>query len=453
MIRKSLIDDITAILLLSPLFFSSLILTKTPFEFYISYVPMLLYLPFFTVRYGINKAVVIILSLLLFFGMMDVIDGDNTFASLIKIWINIAMSSIYFYQLFKYYDLDIQRLMRLYMKGAFFVSIIGLVQVASYVVGFRPGYDYSSFFNKWGLSFGGVIGFRLNSIYAEPSYFGSAIAPAFFISAYNLIFNKNIFFDRKRGLVIMVAYLFTFSTMAFIGIFVTLMLFLLNYGVIRYSLFAVPVIIAAYFYTYNNVDDFRFRIDGLRDLASGSAVSAFEVHGSSFVLYNNFTVMLNNLKENPLTGSGLGSHQFAFDEYSLVREFGGIYEFNKLDANSMLIRILSETGLFGLVLTAMFIYRFFVRKEPNNENESFWVISNAALLIIILQLARQGNYTFNGFFFFVWLYYFTYIRHKDDLAEKAESEETTEPEEEDRVIPVLPPGIDNLPGAGRSSPR
>jgi hypothetical protein len=37
-----------------------------------------------------------------------------------------------------------------------------------------------------------------------------------------------------------------------------------------------------------------------------------------------------------------------------------------------------------------------------------WLISNAVLVVILLQLIRQGNYTFGGFMAYMWLYYYAY---------------------------------------------
>jgi hypothetical protein len=148
------------------------------------------------------------------------------------------------------------------------------------------------------------------------------------------------------------------------------------------------------------------RVDGITALFSGQTYSAFDVHGSSFVFYNNYTVTKQNLIQNPLFGSGLGSHQHAYEKYSLVKDFGGIYDFNSQDANSMLLRIVSETGITGLILTLFFIIRNFRKRDESETADFGWVLSSACLVIIVLQLLRQGNYTYNGFFFFVWMYYF-----------------------------------------------
>lgn len=399
-------ENITGYVLLSPLYLSSYILFKTPFEFYLSYLPIILLLPFFTVKFGVPKALVGILAVFLLTSFFGIVKGQNEVSDLMKIWINISVSALYFYHILNYFNLDVIKLFKLYLNIAFFISLLGIIQVFSYSAGLVDFYTFFGIFNKWGVSEGGIFGIRLNSIYSEPSYFGSAIGPAFFIAIFNVVSKPPIFLSKVKSAIIIVAYFLTFSTVSYLGIFLIFILILLNFGLLRYILFAIPVLIGSYYYLYNNVTEFKIRIDGITSLASGQTVSAFDVHGSSFVLYNNYTIAKQNILRNPLFGSGLGSHQHAYQEFSLVKDFGGIYDFNSQDANSMLLRIASETGLLGLSLVVFFITTFFLKRNEDDKNEIYWMLSSACLVIIFLQLLRQGNYTYNGFFFFVWMYYF-----------------------------------------------
>jgi hypothetical protein len=294
------------------------------------------------------------------------------------------------------------------MKGAYIVAVIGLVQVLSYVIGFKFGYDYTWVLNKWGVIQGGLLGIRLNSVFSEPSYYGISIAPAFFVACYNMMMKgKQDFLKPWQYVIIIISYFLTFSSVAYLGIFVTLLLFLINFGFARYVFIVLPLIIGLYTYLYQNINEFSSRIDGLQELFIGEEKNSFNVHGSSFVLYNNYTIATENFLENPLWGTGLGSHQIAYDRYSVVKEFGGIYEFNRSDANSMGLRIMSETGLIGIIFMLFVIFKFYIFKwRSRDERGELWVLSNAALVVILLQLLRQGNYTYNGFFFYMWLYYY-----------------------------------------------
>jgi hypothetical protein len=385
-------------------------------------------------------------------GMMNILIGNDTFGNFFKIFVNLAVNILFYRYVMEYYDYDVNKIFRMYMAGSYFVCILGLIQVASYIIHFTPGYNWRLFLplNKWNFHIGGLFGIRLNSTFTEPAYFGSSIAPAFFIALYELFFRREIFLTRTKCIVIIAAYLLTFSSLAYIGIFVTVLLFALNYGAIRYFFFAVPVAVIMFAVAYTNVKDFRVRIDGMRalflegivekelsgNMSKGARLLKVsrvltKIHGSSFVLYNNTHVAIENFKQNPIFGSGLGSHEIAFEKYNLNYMLGGIYDFNAPDANSMFLRILSEVGLMGVIFIFMFIVKFFVSKNvAYEEDETYWLISNAILVIIITQLMRQGNYTFNGFIFLAYMYYYnrlnynTYIekKHKEEREEREKKE-------------------------------
>jgi hypothetical protein len=434
------------------LFFNGIVLfpKQLPFEFYITYIPIIVLLFFFIAKYRFPRELLYLLVPLILAGIMNVLLDNDTFGNFFKIFVNLAVNIIFYRYVMEYYDFDVNKMFRMYLAGSYFVCILGLIQVASFIIHFEPGYNWRTFLplNKWNFHVGGLFGIRLNSTFTEPAYFGSSIAPAFFIALYELFFKREVFLTRTKCIVIIAAYLLTFSSLAYIGIFVTVILFALNFGALRYFFFAVPVAVIMFAVAYTNVKDFKVRIDGMNELfvegivekeLSGTMTKGArmlkvsrvltKIHGSSFVLYNNTHVAIENFKQNPLFGSGLGSHEIAFEKYNLNYMLGGIYDFNAPDANSMFLRILSEAGLMGVIFVFMFIFKFYVSKNLGfEEDESYWLISNAILVIIITQLLRQGNYTFNGFIFLAYMYYYNRIRYnayaEEELGEKKEREKT-----------------------------
>jgi hypothetical protein len=138
---------------------------------------------------------------------------------------------------------------------------------------------------------------------------------------------------------------------------------------------------------------------------------------------------------HPLFGTGLGSHPTAFDKYSLTNLAGAVdIDFNKMDANSMFLRLMSETGLYGLSVMMLLLFKCWVFRHMTSDRE-IWVMSNSLVLIIILFLARQGHYFLNGFPFFLWLYYYTY---KMNRGEVVVTDESAEPETNQFVASTLP---------------
>jgi hypothetical protein len=231
----------------------------------------------------------------------------------------------------------------------------------------------------------------------------------------------------------MTAYILSFSSVAYLSVFLCIILLAINFGVIRYLFIAIPLSIFLFYLAYNNAPEFKSRVDGLNALfvqnilekgvpkgetRTGRAqrIKSIlkQIHGSSFVLYNNYYIAFQNFGNNPIFGSGLGSHEIAYEKYNLNSIIGDIYEFNAKDANSMLLRIISELGLLGLILIFVFISKCYVSKNLlADENEDFWVISNALLVLILCQLLRQGNYTFAGFFLYGWMFYYNKVAYED----------------------------------------
>ena len=122
-------------------------------------------------------------------------------------------------------------------------------------------------------------------------------------------------------------------------------------------------------------------------------------------------------------GGGIGSHPVAFKKYSLASKFKVAgFNNNSADANSMLLRLFSETGLFGVTIFIYIIFKFYVRRDPDRDT-FHWLVSNAILVMILLNLFRQGHYFLNGFPFFVLIYIYNAIHHQTMI----ESEEVELP--------------------------
>ncbi len=442
-----MLSKITDILIFLVIFFSAKVLFLVPFEFYVSYIGLIILLFVFIFKYKFPTKLLYLFIPLLLFGIFNIVFGNDTFAFFLKIYTNIFVGSLFFYYVFEYYDRDVVKFFSIYMRWSYIAAVIGIIQLVSFLIGFKYGYDYryTFGFNKWNVTPGG-LGIRINSIFCEPSYLAATLGPAFFISCYNLFFNKTYFITRISSIVVVFAYIFSTSSVAYLGLLFVLILFLLNFGVVRYILLIIPISFILFFTAYNNVKEFKIRMDGLKSLyidnvleketissARGGAMAQLmikrrilqTIHGSSFVQYNNYIVAKNNFFHNPIFGTGLGSHQYIFKKYDLSHLIGGEYDNNTSDANSMLLRIISETGLFGLIFIILFIKNNYVKKDPDYpEADYHWLISNAVLVIILLQLARQGNYTFGGFMAFMWLYYYTKLDYLKFIGEEKPDSET-----------------------------
>ncbi len=408
---------ISIFLIFASLYAFSYVFFKVPFEFYLAYFIFVLYMPFFFTKFGLPKWPVLIFMPLLFSGILFCLIGENNFQQFFKIFIGFFSSCLFYHYVVQSYDFDLKELFRLYLVSAYVVTVIGLFQLLSYFVGFKPGYNYLWIFNKWNPSFGG-LGIRMSSVFSEPAYFAASISPAFFTAIYNLFQRNPLFITKAQSVLIAIVYPLTYSSLGILAIFFTIILLLINLGTMRYALIFVPLLIVTINYSYKNVPEFRDRWDGTIEIYTTANIYDYDIHGSSFVLYNNSHVAWENFKRHPIFGTGLGGHPTAFDKYTLTQEEGAVQiDFNKMDANSMFLRLMSETGIYGLAVMILLLFRSWILK-PRAIDDETWVMSNGLAIIILIYLIRQGHYFLNGFPLFLWLHYYLSVQNKAAMAVK-----------------------------------
>lgn len=412
------------------IFVNSIVLFTSPFEFYIGYLVFIPLLPVFFFRHGLPKHLFYIFSFLFVTGLINVFWGNNTFPLFLKVFIGLFFAYLFYYYVFVEFKFNIDKLFKYYLFGAYLISIIGLFQFVSFQIGFKPGYDYTWFMNKGGIMVpGGNFGIRIAAIFGEPTYFGAFISTAFFIAFYDLFTYKNPYYYSKiQSLLVIIVYFLNFSGLGYLGIMLTMLLLFINYGLIRYLLIAAPIILVIFSYIYNNVSEFRLRVDSTIEIFSTGQFSIGRTHGSTIVLYNNYHIATENFKSNFLFGTGLGSHPIAAEKHSITKDISTPgFNLNFSDANSMFLRILSETGLFGITLFFWILIKCYIRKPATNNYSYHWLISNGIFILIFLNLSRQGHYFLNGFPFYVWLYIYNYVDYKKHLRTLSEQNPGGEP--------------------------
>lgn len=401
------------------IFINSYIFFKEPFEFYIGYLIYIVLLPGFIFRFGFNKNMFFIFLILFLTGIIHVLVGNNSSGQFFKVYIGLFLSYFFYYYVILELDNNIDQLFKWYLKGAYIASLLGIFQFISFQIGYVSGYWFFRIFNKWGVIPGGNFGIRINSIFAEPTYLGAVMSAAFFVSLYNIFRKESYYLSKFQSAVIIVVYFLSFSGLGQVGIFLSFIFLAISFGLVRYFIVLIPIVIMSFNFLYNNVYEFKERIDSTLGLfIGGEKFELGKTHGSSFILYNNYIVAKENFSTNFLFGTGVGSHPTAFDRYSIakgIKQYG--FNLNSADANSMFLRLMSETGLFGLGIFFIIIVKCYVKRDTNYLT-NHWLISNGILIMILLNLFRQGHYFLNGFPFFVILYYFNSVSYKDYLDEQ-----------------------------------
>jgi len=425
------------ILILISIFFSSFVFFTKPFEFYFHYLIFLSLLPFLISKFGYLRFVFQVLSITLIVGVYNVFLDQCDAFQFIKTWGGLLLSTTFYSYVLQYFNFDLQYIYKKYLQWSFWMAVICILQLVSFYVKFTPGYNFKWILNKWGFNEGGILGVRLNGIFSEPSTLAVVLAPAVYVAIYNLIHKENYVLNKWQSLTLIFVYIGSGSSTAYIGLLVILVLVTDSIR-IRYITVGAVVVSFAFTLLYNNVEEFKSRVDTSAALWIEQDYSMKNTNTSSFVLYNNFYVMVGAVGENPIFGTGLGSYEKAYTKHTLTQtviEYD--FEFNKTDGNSMLLRMLVETGLLGTVFFMIVLFRGFIGRSAVGEERPFRLISQGILIMILLYLLRQGNYFLNALPMFVMMYYFNWKQFKAFQHEKKALKDFQEAQENEEATPVI----------------
>lgn len=418
---SSLMVTVFNYLLVFNVFGGAFTVFRQPFEFNLGYLFIIFFLIVYIWRYRslcINSSFLILLIILTISSLINVYFDNDTVFLLAKQVSGILITGIAYYLLVKVNNYDIDKLFKIYLRFALIVAAIGIFQEFSYLVGFKMGYDFKWMWmmKKWGEG-GNAAGtlsrmLKINSIFLEPAHFAVSMAPAFFASLVG-IFNKNSLSQKAKwgSIVIIVSYILTFSLVAYITIPISILI-VARFRGLRYLILTVIITSVLVFSAYSFVPDIRMRINGIKAFVSQPSVNP-TTHMSVYAVASNAFIAFNGFMNNFLFGMGLGSHPASYDKFFYLGVSKGFLypelppgesvEVCKGDSGSLFLRLLSETGLIGIIAVFYFIFRFRIKM---NNDINLQIINNGIFILFILYLLRQAHYFYNGLFFFVWIYYF-----------------------------------------------
>lgn len=357
-----------------------------------------------------SKSFFLALSILSFFSIFNILLGNNNIVLFLKQIIGISINALMFYTLFIINNKDIKKIFSVYMNIAFFIALIGLIQVFANILKIRYLYDFSYFLPIWKLSSRDNISFvRVNSILPEPSAFCFVMLPAFFAAIASFWRGNFRFVSLRKATVIILAFLFSFSAIGHIGVLFSFG-FIIYYGLKlrRKLIFFIAAMIFLIALVYNTIPEFHLRIYESISIMTGK-LRVESANQSTFSLLSNALVAKEVIKNNSFFGNGLGSYKISFWKYiDKVLDLSNTTKSltNDQDANSLILRLSAETGLFGLSLFLYFIFVCFIPKGKDNTSY-LWIINNGIFILFILRGVRYGHYFNEGFFLFFWMYYFT----------------------------------------------
>lgn len=301
----------------------------------------------------------------------------------------------------------INDIFRMYLRVAFVLCILGLLQFA---VLYLTGFDIFFMFKEREyvlLETGNIT--RISSICAEPGNFSRVITPAL---GYYLFKDHR---DRKewtRFLVILLTFFLTFSTMSYVIFFAMVgykYLIIKKNIIVRAAATVLSCIVAVFIFNIITATEGKIGQGEDRTLLSDVSIKIRDVVGgfkdftpetietlnlSSYATLMNVWVALN--APNRVFGTGLGTHEQNYQNvYYSDSEFYGL---NMQEGYALANRLYSELGLAGIFLFVWFLY-----KCHNKKN----IINICVFFALLTVTFRGGHYTRYGTIFFLFLYYYT----------------------------------------------
>ena len=240
-IEQSTNNNLITLFIYLSIFINSFVFFTSPFEFYFGYLIYIILLPVFFKRYQISKQLLYIFSVLFITGLFNVFIGLNSTQQFFKVFTGLFLAYVFYYFVIIEYKIDIQRLFRWYLLGCYYSALIGLFQFFSFLLNFKYGYDYTWFLNKWGFIPGGNFGIRVNGLFGEPTYLAAVLSAAFFVSVLNVTRKVPLYITRFKSLIIMIVYILSFSGLGQTGIFISVILLFINFGLFRYVIILIKL--------------------------------------------------------------------------------------------------------------------------------------------------------------------------------------------------------------------
>jgi len=414
-------------LVIFSIFFDRALRGVLPFDFYYYYPVFILFLIAVVFKFGriwmtprwFNIGTLFIIGGSMIGGIIR-----NTLGfEFIKQVFGIYFTSIVYYNLIRVYNFDLKEIFKVYLRAAAYCAIFGVFDNILHIAGI-----HLTTVNQTG-----PFMYREYAFMGEPFYLTLALTPAIFY--YIMHFKEAITYKKVHFFFLVLCYLLTYSSTAVTGLILAGVLYLHNNGYLggRGGKFILlPLLVVPMFLIVSsvikNVDLVNARFNDSFNLFFSTEIKTEEArsaNSSTFALYSNYIVARDSFLENPLTGSGLGSHpliyQESFKKYFPVEYLRAFGAQNQQDANSKFLRLMSETGLIGLVTFLVAFFRFKIPRRYYDQPlyRDLVIINHGIFIYIFLCLMRNGNYINIGFFLFFFLYYYTWKMCKTQALSKS----------------------------------
>lgn len=356
-----------------------------------------------------NKQITLFLGLAATVSFVSVVQGTASTAEICKNFIALSVISSMVYSYFKFHDFNVKEIMHHYLRIALIASSLAIVQQFFYLVGFAPGYDMSWFFiGAAEITSSGPF-MRVPSFFTEPGYLAVSLTPALFLAINNFITGSKLYLNKTQSLIILIAFIFTFSALGYVGLLFSI---LFNLSLRKRSFLVGLVSLVLLIMSISKIDETKSRFVGMYSLLFEDLTGSENM--SSLIMYNNFNITKDNFLKKPFIGSGFDSYQHVsqislstmFIEPGLERFIGFMdpKDMNYRDASTMYFRIATEFGIFGYLMFFYFLYTNRVKSDFSD----LTLLQGMCVVFFITYGLRTGQYIRFELWYFIAFYYSVY---------------------------------------------
>lgn len=417
---KKILDIL--ILLIPFIDFSYYIYRENSIDFRLSYIIYSIYFfvyikNFISVDFIIkfkNKFTYLLITLVfvILTSIYNIYMDNNTFFLFIKQLIVICFIAFVCF-IFVYNNKNnLDYIINLYIQISLIMCCIAIFQEICWFIGFKSGYDLSYLIiNNQQISTSGPM-LRVTSICGEPPVLSYALIFATNISIFEILTMDYTFVKNKiQVFILFIGMLLTYSTIGYLSIILSICFILFwNFKKINFkSLFLLTSVFIMFFCIG------KTGIKGRIEQTLSSVTKNLDINRSVYLNRSSYDLAVHFLRvyydfqENPFIGKGLGSYNYSknaqkLERFSYMKEIA----FSREDTISFVLKVISELGLFGIIILIIFIlFNFIFDFDRRNTKNKYILFNCATLVYIFFRLIRSPTYYAEGMFIFFWLYYFS----------------------------------------------
>ena len=395
------------------------------FIVYIKYFINITFIKYFVTNF---KYLLIVLFFIIVTSIYNIYVDNNTFFLFIKQLVIVCFTSFVCFMFVYNNKNNLDYIIKLYIQISLIVCCIAIVQEICWFIGFKSGYDLSYLIiNNQQISTSGIM-LRVTSICGEPPVLAYALIFAINIAIFRMLTGDCTFLKHKiQAVILFMGMILTYSTIGYMSMILSFC-FILFWNLKKINLKSCFLLISVViiFFCIGKTGITGRIYQTLSSVKISSVEKNLDINRtvnlnrSSYDLAVHFLRAYYDFQENPFIGKGLGSYNYSknaqkLESFSYMKEI----DFSKEDTISFVLKVISELGLFGVIVLIIFILFNFIYDFGRKNIKNKYILFNcAALVYILFRLIRSPTYYTEGMFIFFWLYYFSKQKFLEERAKE-----------------------------------